>query len=437
MNTNECISLHNQPVLVAGAGKSGISAAKLLKKIGADVFLYDENPDILNNKIQNVLSELNISILPAAQIENKFAEFGKIIISPGYPVTKLKKKLEKCCLENMPSIIGELEFAWRLLNEETVIAITGTSGKTTTSSLIASILREAGKKVFLGGNIGIPLSDYVLKNDIADIIVLEVSSFQLQTCSRFAPDIALFLNITPNHLDYHTDMQEYLEAKCKIFENQGKNDLAIIGQQAQKYIEAKMPNTNIVWFDNHSRFPESQLFGKHNQYNLEAAWQVCKHLGVSLEIARKAIKNFKPLDNRLEEIGEIDGTLFINDSKATTVSSLEVALSAFSRPILLLCGGKFKGGDLSLVCPLLRDKVKKIALFGGSREDFEDAWAGTVPMEWHPTLEAAMRALDLTRKPEDVVLLSPATASFDQYTNYEERGEDFKRIFHSIKQQYC
>lgn len=433
INDKKRIPLKGKHVLVLGAGKSGISAAKLLKKIGCHVCLMDKNSNALTSTTSAELLSYEIEIRLGFDQPIINENYSAIIISPGYPVLKLIKSLHEIGLAELPEIMGELELAWRCLDHETVIAITGTSGKTTTTSIIASILCEHGSNIFVGGNIGTPLSDYILSNKKSEILALEVSSFQLQTCSTFAPHISAFLNITPNHLDYHNDMKEYITAKRNIFINQKKDNLAILGEQVKKYIEPDFPRCKIVWINNHYRFPQNQLFGNHNQINMEAAWQVCSYLNVPFEVAKKAIKKFKPLPHRLELAGEIDGTIFVNDSKSTTVSSLEVALGAFSRPILLLCGGKFKGGDLTLLCNVIKEKVKKVALFGDCKEYFEQAWKDIVPLEWYPTLEEAMIALNFIKKPNDVILLSPATASFDQYSNYEERGDDFKRIFHSLK----
>ena len=311
---------------------------------------------------------------------------------------------------------------------EPVLAVTGTSGKTTTASLAAAMLQAQGYTVFLGGNIGTPLSEYVLSGRKADVLVLEISSFQLQACSTFCPRAGVLLNITPNHLDYHKDMTEYTEAKFRLFRCQDEGDLAVLGADLHDPAQGFNLRARRVWVRESERFPQSGLPGAHNKFNEEAAWQACRFFGVSEANAARAVARFKPLPHRLELVRERCGVLYVNDSKCTTVSSLKVALQAFDRPLRLLCGGKFKGGDLAALGGLIRERVREVALFGASREHFETAWQGLAPISWHPVLEEAVRALAASAQVGDVVLLAPATSSFDLYDNYMARGDDFKRI---------
>ena len=290
------------------------------------------------------------------------------------------------------------------------------------------MLQAQGYTVFLGGNIGTPLSEYVLSGRKADVLVLEISSFQLQACSTFCPRAGVLLNITPNHLDYHKDMAEYTEAKFRLFRCQDEGDLAVLGADLQELARGFNLRARQVWVRESERFPQSGLLGAHNKFNEEAAWQACRFFGVSEANAARAVASFKPLPHRLELVRERGGVLYVNDSKCTTVSSLKVALQAFDRPLRLLCGGKFKGGDLAALGGLVRERVREVALFGASREHFEKAWRDLAPLRWHPTLEEAVRALAASAKEGDVVLLAPATSSFDLYDNYMARGDDFKRI---------
>ncbi|WP_462263973.1 UDP-N-acetylmuramoyl-L-alanine--D-glutamate ligase, partial [Desulfovibrio piger] len=315
---------------------------------------------------------------------------------------------------------------------EPVLAVTGTSGKTTTVSLAAAMLREQGLRVFLGGNIGTPLSEYLLSGEKADVLVLETSSFQLQCCSTFHPRVAVVLNISPNHLDYHKDMEEYIEAKFRLFRCQTEEDLAVLEPGLEETAARFDLRARKVWIRPEGRFPDCPLFGQHNQFNAEAAWQACRPFGVTLENAARAVAAFKPLPNRLESVARVHGVLYVNDSKCTTVAALEVALEAMDHPVHLLCGGKFKGGDLDGMKDLLRRKAKSVNLYGASREIFEAAWQGVVPLCWHERMEDAVLALQGKVKEGDVVLLAPATSSFDQYRNYVERGNDFKRIVGSL-----
>lgn len=412
--------------VVVGAGRSGIAAARLLRLRGARVRLLDSNPGAFSGK-ENLAAELRalgVDVQLGAHSLSQFSGADFVVPSPGMPVAKLEGLLDR----NVSEVLAEMELAWRYLENEPVLAVTGTSGKTTTASLAAAMLHEQGYTVFLGGNIGTPLSEYVLGGRKADVLVLEVSSFQLQACTTFCPRVGVLLNITPNHLDYHKDMTEYTEAKFRLFRCQDADDLAVLGDSLHSAVAQHHLKARTVFVQATDRFPKSRLMGAHNRINEEAAWQACRLFGVTLENAGRAVEYFAPLPNRLERVREREGILYINDSKCTTVSALQVALEAFSQPVRLLCGGKFKGGDLAGLAGLIKGRVREVALFGASREHFEKAWQGLVPMTWHETLEPAVRYISANAVAGDVVLLAPATSSYDLYRNYEERGEDFRRI---------
>lgn len=413
--------------VVVGAGRSGLAAARLLSREGARVRLLDRNTAALSPEQAASLQKLGVDVQLGEHSPEQFEHAAFVVPSPGMPVAKLAQYLGGAC-EGAPEVLAEMELAWRYLNDEPVLAVTGTSGKTTTASLAAAMLQAQGYTVFLGGNIGTPLSEYVLSGRKADVLVLEISSFQLQACSTFCPRAGVLLNITPNHLDYHKDMAEYTEAKFRLFRCQDEGDLAVLGADLQELARGFNLRARQVWVRESERFPQSGLLGAHNKFNEEAAWQACRFFGVSEANAARAVARFKPLPHRLELVRERGGVLYVNDSKCTTVSSLKVALQAFDRPLRLLCGGKFKGGDLAALGGLVRKRVREVALFGASREHFEKAWRDLAPLRWHPTLEEAVRALAASAKEGDVVLLAPATSSFDLYDNYMARGDDFKRI---------
>ncbi len=413
--------------VVVGAGRSGLAAARLLSREGARVRLLDRNTAALSPEQAASLQKLGVDVQLGEHSPEQFEHAAIVVPSPGMPVAKLAQYLGGAC-EGAPEVLAEMELAWRYLNDEPVLAVTGTSGKTTTASLAAAMLQAQGYTVFLGGNIGTPLSEYVLSGRKADVLVLEISSFQLQACSTFCPRAGVLLNITPNHLDYHKDMAEYTEAKFRLFRCQDEGDLAVLGADLQELARGFNLRARQVWVRESERFPQSGLLGAHNKFNEEAAWQACRFFGVSEANAARAVARFKPLPHRLELVRERGGVLYVNDSKCTTVSSLKVALQAFDRPLRLLCGGKFKGGDLAALGGLVRERVREVALFGASREHFEKAWRDLAPLRWHPTLEEAVRALAASAKEGDVVLLAPATSSFDLYDNYMARGDDFKRI---------
>lgn len=416
-------------VAVVGAGASGEAAARLLRQKGARVRLLERNPEKVGQGLLDLAARIGIEIITGPHDPSHFQDVSLVVPSPGVPYSRLAMMLEAA---GSPPVMAEMELAWRFV-EEPVLAITGTSGKTTTASIAAAMLKEAGRSVFLGGNIGTPLSDYVTAGRKADVLVLEISSFQLMGCDTFRPHVGVLLNISPNHLDQHESMGEYVEAKFSLFSRQTEDDLAVFGTDVEDEMPLHPIKARIEYFFAKDRFPETKLLGAHNQANLEAAYLAVSEFGVTEEEASRAAAAFEPLPNRLEIVGEWNGVRYVNDSKGTTVSALRMALHSMTRPVLLLAGGVFKGGNLAELAPLLREKVKAVGLFGASRENFMEAWDGVVPLDWHPTLEGAIMALRRQATGGDVILLAPATSSFDQYANYEERGADFRRIASSVQ----
>ncbi len=366
------------------------AAARLLSREGARVRLLDRNAAALSPEQTASLRKLGVDVRLGEHSPEQFEHAAFVVPSPGMPAAKLRQYLGHG--QGAPEVLAEMELAWRYLNDEPVLAVTGTSGKTTTASLAAAMLQAQGYMVFLGGNIGTPLSEYVLSERKADVLVLEISSFQLQTCSTFCPRAGVLLNITPNHLDYHKDMAEYQEAKFRLFRCQDEGDLAILGEDLKDLARGFNLRARQVWVRESGRFAKGRLLGAHNKFNEEAAWQACRFFGVSEANAARAVARFAPLPHRLELVREHGGVLYVNDSKCTTVSSLEVALRAFDRPLRLLCGGKFKGGDLAALGGLLRERVREVALFGASREHFETAWCRCTGMRrWKKPCAHCMR----------------------------------------------
>ncbi|MCC8193887.1 MAG: UDP-N-acetylmuramoyl-L-alanine--D-glutamate ligase [Deltaproteobacteria bacterium] len=414
---------------VIGAGASGEAAAHLLREKGARVRLLERDPQKVGQSLLDLAARIGIEIITGPHDPGHFQDVSLVVPSPGVPYTRLVRMLEAA---GSPPVMAEMELAWRFVDSP-VLAVTGTSGKTTTVSLAAAMLREAGKEVFLGGNIGTPLSDYVLSGKKADVIVLEVSSFQLMGCDTFRPHVGMLLNISPNHLDQHESMREYVDAKFSLFAQQTEDDVAIFGAELEDEVPLYPVKARTLYFTASDRFPETRLLGAHNKANLEAAYLAASVFGVTEEEARRAAAAFDPLPNRLELVGEWNGVAYINDSKATTVSALQMALRSVDRPVLLLAGGVFKGGDLEGMKDLLRGKVKAVGLFGANREVFAKAWEGVVPLSWSPTLEEAVVKLRGLAVPGDAVLLAPATSSFDLYPNYAARGADFRRIASQVR----
>jgi UDP-N-acetylmuramoylalanine--D-glutamate ligase len=409
--------------VVLGAGSSGTAAATLLVSLGAKVrWLERKDP---GEDVRRFAADKGIDMQIGEHTPEQFAGMDLVVVSPGVPVRKMGH-----LLGDMPErkIVSELELASWFVSEP-ILAVTGTNGKTTTVSLCGHILRESGKRVFVGGNIGTPLSEYLLGGERADILVLEVSSFQLQNCRTFKPHVGVLLNFSANHLDYHESMEEYLEAKLKLFARQTEQDLAIAPLNMKDELEARgFTKAKRIYYVPSNRFEGARLLGAHNKANMEAAWLACRAFGVSDDQARAAVMSFKPLSHRIEPVIETGGVLFVDDSKATTIDAMAAAITAFDRPVRLLAGGVWKGGDVAALVPLLKDRVKSVGLFGKAREVFEGAWQGHVPLFWEPTLEPAVKRLYAEAQPGDVILLSPATASFDLYKDYKARGDDFQRI---------
>ncbi len=434
-----------QGISIVGGGRSGRAAVKLVHALGLPLTLHEKNFSALPTDFKEFITKNKIRVIDGEHQEEHFQSCDLLIPSPGVPISLLTNFLPK---NKKVSVMAETELASLFCKHIKMLAITGTSGKTTTTSLCAKMLETQGLAVFLGGNIGIPLSEYVLSQIApnyllptevckkADVLVLELSSFQLQNCTTLKPDVAICLNIAENHLDYHADMDEYIASKMQIFANQNGEDFAILGESLKELATKYKLKSKIIYYDDQSKnFTETRLMGQHNQGNAEAAWQACKNLGLSFENAKLAVKYFVPLPHRLEFIADVNKVSYYNDSKCTTVEALKTDLLAVlesERPICLLAGGKFKGGNLKEVAELMRGKIKHIALFGASRENFEEAFS-TYSLSYDKTMqEAILRLQDIVLE-NDVVLLAPATSSFDQYTGYEQRGQDFTNIVLNLK----
>lgn len=413
--------------IVVGTGRSGQAAARLLHSLGASVRIVNMNEESVPESFRKIIAECGFETAFGPHTSEQFAGADVVVPSPGVPMLKLASFIPEQAV-----VLAEMELAWSCVPHIPVIAVTGTNGKTTTVRLCDAMLREAGKRVFLGGNIGTPLSEFVLEQQEADVLVLEVSSFQLQTCRHLRPTVGVLLNVTEDHLDYHKDMQEYTDAKLQLFSNMEQGDKVLLGEEAQK-LASESNNAGLQRAEQHvfsdtGRFVKASLHGVHNRLNMEAAFAATKQFGVTLEDALTAVEGFSAAPHTLETVAKGRGIVFVNDSKATTVDSVRAALESFAEPVLLLAGGHYKGGDLSSLADLLKKHVRAVALYGDSRTVFESAWNGVVDLEWHESMEDAARSLMHKAHDGDVMLLSPATSSFDQYANYKARGDDFRRI---------
>lgn len=441
------MKIKDKKVVVLGLAKSGVAAAKLLLKQGAKVKISDSKS---TQELQEQIALLkDLDIETGGHNENSLINCELIVTSPGVPVDiPFLRKAEKM---NIP-IISEMELAYQYLPQNLVIAITGTNGKTTTTTLIGEILKTAKQKVVVAGNIGKPLSEVVDKIDKDYLVVVEISSFQLQTIKEFRPNISVFLNWTPDHLDRHKNLDDYLKAKARIFENQIKEDFMILNADSSAIMEVseqvkakplyfsttKRDFKDGIWIEQNqiiSRFngkennicqiQEIALLGPHNLENVLASIGVCLILNIDLEVVRKILKEFKGVEHRLEEVACIKGIRFINDSKATNVDSVIVALRSFPAPIILIAGGRGKGCDYSRLNHLLSTKVIAMILLGEAKDEI----AKQIDFNNIFKVQNLHEAVELSYKlatPLDTILFSPACASYDMFKNFEERGRVFK-----------
>jgi UDP-N-acetylmuramoylalanine--D-glutamate ligase len=352
-------------------------------------------------------------------------------------------------------VIGELELASRYLYGQ-VVAITGSNGKTTTTTLVGQILSDAGLPTLVGGNIGLPVIDLVAKSTPQTTNVLEVSSFQLETIEQFHPKIAVVLNITPDHLDRHGSFEAYAAAKTRITENQGPDDFLVLNAEDKAtQMVALKTKAQIFWFSGRRPIKqgafvhgesivflpkeggkaepvmpvaEISLKGAHNVENVLAAVCVARLAGVSAETIRATVRAFKAVEHRLELVKSLRGVEFYNDSKATNVDAAMKAVASFKGGVHLILGGKDKNSDYGLMAELLKERVKAVYTIGSAAEKIERQLAGVVKMESAGTLQVAVADAAVAAVSGDVVLLAPACSSFDQFDNYEHRGQVFRQL---------
>ncbi len=413
--------IEGKSIVIVGAGDSGLAVALLCLKKGAKLIrVLDKNPDVLmRDKVKDLIKE-GVEVLVGEHKKSQFKDIDLVVLSPGVP----KEEINSFVLNKVP-IISELELGFWFLSEP-VIAVTGTNGKTTTTSLIAHVLSKKFK-IFLGGNIGIPLSFYVVDEKKAEIVVVETSSFQLQNIVHFRPHVAIFLNFSPNHLDFHKYETEYLSAKLNIFKNQQEEDYAIVERSLVKRISSLVKlRSKLIPFDS-GKFECPSLLGEHNKKNIEAAYICCSLFGINEDEFNNALSTYSPYPHRLQIFYEKGDILFVDDSKATTLAAMESAIKSFFKPIILLAGGKFKGGDPESVKDTLKRKVKGIIAFGECGRLFYESWRDVCHVILKPTLNEAVEEVVNIVEPGDVVLLSPATSSFDEFENYKQRGLFFQK----------
>ncbi len=452
------MELNGKRVLVVGLGKSGVASALFLKKHGAKVSVSDtKSGDELRNEIP-ILLDNGIAVETGGHGERTFRGQDLIVVSPGVPVDAPLLQQARAMGE---AVIGEIELAAQFLPGP-IIGITGSNGKTTTTTLAGEIMTAGGFTTLVGGNIGTPAIALTERANPETVIVLEVSSFQLETIQTFRPKIAVVLNVTPDHLDRHHTFEIYVNAKARLFENQQPEDFAVLNADDKTCVAmSSRTRAQVFWFSRQKEVTQGAwvhegkilfrdasgqreilqvsdipLKGAHNLENVLAA--VCSGvlMGCAPEKIRDAVKRFKAVEHRLEFVATIRGVGYYNDSKATNVDATIKAIESFPGNIHLILGGKDKGSDYTLLNHLLRERVKRVYTIGAAAGKIESQIVSTKdggPEVIHAeTLESALRKASAAAQSGDVVLLAPACASFDQFRSYEHRGKVFKEVVQSL-----
>src|ERR1700690_3930299 len=448
------MDVNNKRVLVVGLGKSGVASALFLKAKGARVTVSDTKPeDQLKDQIPALLDR-GIAVETGGHGESTFGGQDLIVVSPGVPTDAPPLVQARALGEN---VIGEIELAAQFFPGR-IVAITGSNGKTTPTPLAGEIIKAGGYRAAVGGNIGTPAISMVERATADTIAVWEVSSFQLETIQTFRPQIAVVLNVTPDHLDRHRTFAAYTDAKARIFENQQPEDFAVLNADDLTCVElAARTRAQVFWFSrtrevkqgafvhdgriffrDHSGQKEVMLVseiplkGGHNVENVLAAVCVGALLRCQPDRVRKTVRDFKAVEHRLEHVATIRGVEYYNDSKATNVDATIKALESFPANIHLILGGKDKGSDYPVLNALLRQRVKRVYTIGAAAAKIESQIKGAAEIEHAETLGNAIRSASESATPGDVVLLAPACASFDQFQSYEHRGRVFKETVQAL-----
>ena len=442
------MDLTHKRVLVVGLGKSGVASALFLKSRGAVVTVTDaKTPDQLQDEIPLLLDQ-GIIVETGGHGERTFREKDLIVVSPGVPVDAPPLVQARALGE---PVIGEIELAAQFF-PGAIVAITGSNGKTTTTTLAGEIVAASGRPTVVGGNIGTPAISLVEGATPETTMVLEISSFQLETIQTFRPKVAVVLNVTPDHLDRHGTFAAYVDAKARIFENQQAGDLAVLNADDSTCLElGSRVKAQVFWFsrtkeaatgafvrDGKIYFRDSSgerdvmpvseipLKGAHNVENVLAAVAVGALLGCAPKKIRQTVQAFKAVEHRIEYVATVRGVEYYNDSKATNVDATIKALESFPANIHVILGGKDKGSDYTVLKDLLRERVKHVYTIGAAAGKIESQIEGATDIVSAGTLESAVKLAAANAAPGDVVLLAPACASFDQFQNYEHRGRIFK-----------
>jgi UDP-N-acetylmuramoylalanine--D-glutamate ligase len=448
------MDLKGKKVLVAGFGKTGVAVCRFLLHKGAEVKVSEKKS---RDKIVGITEwrKKGVEFETGWHNPKSFLEADLIIPSPGIPFIPELKKAEE---QEIP-IFSEVELAFRFLNGK-IVGITGSNGKSTVTTLTYRILKEAGLQSFLAGNIGTPLISFVEKSTKDDIYVTELSSFQLTHIKKFSCDISLFLNITPDHIDWHKGFENYFSAKKKLIFNQKKDGAAILNRDDKKvwglrnrgpsrifgfsrkthpvpgcYLENGYIKLYTKKEENLMKTSDIPLLGIHNQENVMASALVGHILGIALKKIKESIKKFTGLEHRMEIVRNVQGIDFYNDSKATNIDAALKSIQSFDREIILILGGRDKGGDFVSLRKGIKKRVKKIILMGEAREKIHKDLGGIVAEETADSMQEAVKLSFTSAGKGDIVLLAPACTSFDMFESFEYRGKAFKKEVNSLQEE--
>jgi len=449
------LELAGKKIVIAGLGRTGVAVAKFLVKRHAMVTITDLADEEKLAPFIAMVRKLDIEVQLGEHKNKTFENADLVIVSPGVPHTI--SPILRATAKNIP-VMGEIELAYRFI-EEPIVAVTGTNGKTTTTELIGKMLLHSGIKTFVGGNIGNPLIGYVDQGEKAQVIVAEVSSFQLDTIETFTPKVGVLLNITDDHLDRYKDFNAYAAAKARLFMNQGPADVAVLNRSdpfihtISKQVKSRkwyfnledeneegaliQPDKIILRFHpNHQQWIDTKdirLLGRHNVENICAASLGALAADGTVEGIQFALKQFNGLAHRLEYVDSINGVKYVDDSKATNVDSVKKALETFENPIVLIMGGQDKGGNFQTLRNCLSRRAKKLIVMGEAKDIISSALEGTVPITPSSGMEDAVIKAREASASGDVVILSPGCSSFDMYENYARRGESFRQAVKQVR----
>ncbi|MGI6730745.1 MAG: UDP-N-acetylmuramoyl-L-alanine--D-glutamate ligase [Anaerovoracaceae bacterium] len=450
--------LENKKVLIIGLGKSGIAAAQALLKLGAKVSVYDKkNEEEMDSQLIQFFINKNVECFFNIEPDN-LDTLDMVVISPGVP---LELDLVQKSIAYGAEVIGELEIAYRV-GEGNYIAITGTNGKTTTTTLVGEILKKSGRKTYVVGNVGVAVISKSISASPEDWLVTETSSFQLETTKYFKPVVSAVLNITPDHMDRHKTMENYIKAKSMIFKNQGANDYFVVNRDDQEaYKMAESCKAKVIPFSRRGSLDlgcfvldgnivvkneqgqciticsidDLKIPGNHNLENALAATAIAYFAGVSPEVIGDTLKEFEGVEHRLEFVGEVDGVRFVNDSKGTNTDASQKAIEAIKGKMILIAGGYDKESDFTSFIKSFNGKVKHMVLLGETAPKIKETAEklGFYHITTVKDMEEGVRTAFKLSSPGETVLLSPACASWDMYTSFEQRGEHFKNCVRDLE----